>query len=92
MRRSDPAKNDEGFRMVTRGRRSIVRPQQLIEDPEFGQTSLILETEKNYYAALMEQGCMATEEMNNRQFENTNMGEVACIGAALRGGFENTQE
>ena len=55
----------------------------MIEDPEFGQTSFISETEKNYYTALIELGCMATEEMNARQFENINVGEVVCIEAVL---------
>ena len=65
MRQNDPATQDAEFRMVTRGGRSINHPRRLIEDPEFGQTGLVLVVEQNYYASLIEIRSMALDTMED---------------------------
>ena len=89
---NDPATQNEGFRTVTRSRRSSNCPRQLIEDPEFGQTRLVLAVEQNYYAALMEIGSMAVDTIEDQHYRHMSTKEVACIGFALGGRFKNTTE
>ena len=86
----DPQVNDGDFRTVIRTGRRICRPQRLIENSEFGSLGLFTSMEENYYAALMEIGSMAVDNINDRHFEEPS--EMGNIGAALGGGFKNTNK
>ena len=81
---------DGDFRTISRTGRKIRRPQRLIETDEFGSSGLLTKMEENYYSALMEIGSMAIDNINERHFEMSS--EMGYIGAALGGGFENTNE
>jgi hypothetical protein len=77
----EPVEEDEPWRDVTkRSGRSVRVPLQLIA--ELGASALgLTKAEENFYA-LLDQGGKA-------EFDPE---ELICIGAALGGGFENTQE
>jgi hypothetical protein len=70
---------------VTRCGREVRRPQRLIEE-ELG--GILTKAETNYYQVLA--------DVNKAEFtedDPTNIeGEVACVGAGVGGGFENTNE
>jgi Reverse transcriptase (RNA-dependent DNA polymerase) len=78
--------DSEGFIAVTRSGRGVRAPTRLIQESEFGNTSVLSSIEKNYYSALLELGC----GMVDMQYD---MGyETGLIGAALGGGFGDTTE
>ena len=78
----------EGLVPVTRTGRKVKKPSRLIESMNavLPDNAGISNPERNYYEALLEMASMAKEAQEDLG------NEMANVGAALGGGFENTRE